>query len=100
MSLLTRTVKDIDNLIQRTRGISLDPEDTDVLRRAMEKLNGHFHALPIKRCGPHPFWPKGYLELEAEYCRVTTLQKRREFNNIWNDTHTEKFQIQDDWGRE
>ncbi len=55
-------------------------------------------------------WPEDYLKLEKEYCkdelisfdnaisaygikvnRERVLNKRKEFNRLWNLTHTEKF---------
>lgn len=97
MSHATRMLQKIEELIQLSRGMSLDEADSEMLKSSMQRLNDHFHIVARKR---PPHWPDGYLQLEADYCRVAIMQKRREFNDIWNSTHTEIFRIQDEWGRD
>ena len=42
-------------------------------------------------------WPEGYLELETEYCgkcfSCQVPQMRRDFNEMWNITHKEQFEL-------
>jgi hypothetical protein len=106
MTHINKILKDIDSLILRSRGTSLDQDDTAMLDDAMKRLTGHFHCM-LRRSPPWPEpWPEDYLDLEQEYCyvvldvfhqtgqqRIAVMDKRNEFNRIWNATHKEEFHI-------
>lgn len=111
MSHINKILKDIDSLIIRSRGTSLDQDDTAMLDDAIKRLTGHFHCM-LRRSPPWPEpWPEDYLDLEQEYCykeldafytgfdhgvgstRIAVMDKRNEFNNMWNATHKKEYHI-------